>query len=269
MLFTAIVVVPVLFQMYNIHTSMATEPICSKFSFEEQLLEKMIRTEVKVEMIQSEIKKTEDIVLNTLNEIKKTVADITENVGDFRNNITEEMEAKIMDIQKKEDLFQKTLEELKINFKKDMENERNISSEFREMLTLPSVAFHAHHVTDTILDVTDEIIKFDSIITNEGSGYDNSTGIFTAPVGGLYQFTVHICSYKGKHSPIALVLAGKEIAKSVIYDKNESSCSSSGTIVRMESGEKIWIKCTAGSSSYRLYQDTHRMNTFSGILLSK
>lgn len=35
-------------------------------------------------------------------------------------------------------------------------------------------------------------IVFDKVITNEGSGYDSTTGKFTAPVNGTYQFNVVI-----------------------------------------------------------------------------
>ncbi|ESO12883.1 hypothetical protein HELRODRAFT_159471 [Helobdella robusta] len=35
-------------------------------------------------------------------------------------------------------------------------------------------------------------IKFDKIVTNFGSAYDSNTGIVTAPVRGVYHFTVII-----------------------------------------------------------------------------
>jgi hypothetical protein len=71
--------------------SEAREPVCSKFAYEEQLLEKMIRTEIKVETMVNEIKKTEDKVISTLGDIKQTVADFTDMFADMRGNITDEM----------------------------------------------------------------------------------------------------------------------------------------------------------------------------------
>ncbi|XP_053375911.1 complement C1q and tumor necrosis factor-related protein 9A-like isoform X2 [Mercenaria mercenaria] len=256
------------FQSAQVNVSLATEPVCSKFDYEEKLLEKMIRTEIKVEAIESEIVKTQDSVLKTLNEIKKKVADINDKFEDLRNNITEEMIAKTKDLEKKEELFKNSFEELRTKFTNDMENQRNALTVAKEEMAKPSVAFYAHHVTDLVLDVSDEIIVFDTIITNEGSGYDTSTGIFTAPVEGLYQFTVHVCSKTGKYSVIGLSLAGKVVAAAVNYDKDSETCSSVGAVVRMNSGEQIWVKCTSGYSTYRLYQDNYRMNTFSGILLN-
>ncbi|XP_053375909.1 complement C1q-like protein 3 isoform X2 [Mercenaria mercenaria] len=241
MLHSAINAFVLLFLMDRVNVSLTTEPVCSKFDYEEKLLEKMIRTEVKVEAIESEIVKTQDSVLNTLNEIKKKVVDINDRFEDLRNNITEEMIAKTKDLEKNE-----------------------------EEIARPSVAFYAHHVTDLALDVTDEIIVFDTIVTNEGSGYEKSTGIFTAPVGGLYQFTGYVCAQTGKYSFVGLSLAGKVVAAATNYDSGYYTCSSVGAVVRVKSGEEIWMKCTLGhNSAYRLFQDQFRMNTFSGILLNK
>ncbi|XP_053375903.1 uncharacterized protein LOC123534659 isoform X3 [Mercenaria mercenaria] len=298
MLHSAINAFVLLFLINRVNVSLATEPVCSKFAYEENLLEKTIRQEIKVETMESEIVKTQDSVLNTLNEIKEKVVDINDRFEDLRNNITEEMIAKTKDLEKKEELFKNLFEELRknftsdtenrrnaithrqeffknlfdelrTNFTNDMENQRNALTDLKEMAK-PSVAFHAHHVTDLALDVTDKIIVFDTIITNEGSGYDTSTGIFSAPVGGLYQFTVHVCSSSGKYSVVGLSLAGKVVAAATNYDQAYNICSSVGAVVRVKSGEQIWVKCTTGhSSAHRLYEDRYRMNTFSGILINK
>ncbi|XP_053408385.1 uncharacterized protein LOC123559718 isoform X3 [Mercenaria mercenaria] len=298
MLFSTVYACVLWVLIYSFNISSAKEKVCSKFAYEEQTLEKMIRTEIKVENIESEIKKTQDSVLNTLKEIQMTVAHITDRFEDLRNNFTEEMEQKTQDIEKREDFFKNTFdelrtnftndmenernslselkdffkntfEELRANFTNDMENERNSLSELKEKLTWPSVAFYAHHVTETNLAKDNQIIVFDSALTNEGSGYDTSTGIFTAPVDGMYQFTVHICTYYGKYSYIGMVYAGNVIAKASNYDKDHGTCCSVGAILRVKSGEQVWVKCTAGSSNNRLLEDIYRMNTFSGILLNK
>ncbi|XP_053408383.1 uncharacterized protein LOC123559718 isoform X1 [Mercenaria mercenaria] len=327
MLFSTVYACVLWVLIYSFNISSAKEKVCSKFAYEEQTLEKMIRTEIKVENIESEIKKTQDSVLNTLKEIQMTVAHITDRFEDLRNNFTEEMEQKTQDIEKREDFFKNTFDELRTNFTNDMENERNSLSELKdffkntfeelranftndmenernslselkdffkntfeelrtnftnsmenernslselkEKLTWPSVAFYAHHVTETNLAKDNQIIVFDSALTNEGSGYDTSTGIFTAPVDGMYQFTVHICTYYGKYSYIGMVYAGNVIAKASNYDKDHGTCCSVGAILRVKSGEQVWVKCTAGSSNNRLLEDIYRMNTFSGILLNK
>ena len=132
----------------------------------------------------------------------------------------------------------------------------------------PTVAFHANNVKDLILDQKKEVLVFQNIITNEGSGYDKSTGIFTAPVEGVYNFIVHVCAENKKYSTIGLVLDGAFIAKSVQYDADQWACGSVGSIVTMKSGKQVWVASTGGSTSYVLRREnTYFMNTFSGVLI--
>jgi hypothetical protein len=91
-----------IFVLYATQVSMASEPVCSKFSYEEKLLEKMIRTEIKVETMQNEIKKTEETVLNTRVDIQKIAAENQNKFEDLRNNLTEEIVTKLEGLQKKE-----------------------------------------------------------------------------------------------------------------------------------------------------------------------
>ena len=115
-----------------------------------------------------------------------------------------------------------------------------------------------------------EVLVFQNIITNEGSGYDKSRGIFTAPVDGVYYFTVHVCAANKKYSPIGIVLDGTLIAKSIQYDTDSWTCGSTGAIVTMTSGKQVWVASTGGgSTAHVLYSsDSLIMNTFSGVLIS-
>jgi hypothetical protein len=123
-------------------------------------------------------------------------------------------------------------------------------------------------VADLVLDTTDEIIIFSKSLINEGTGYDTSTGLFTAPVGGLYHFSVHTCVYRGKYAYIGLVLEGKVIAADMNYEHAQYTCSAFVAIAMVKSGEKVWVKSTASDSEYKLYQDKYRMITFSGMLVN-
>jgi hypothetical protein len=123
-------------------------------------------------------------------------------------------------------------------------------------------------VTNLVLDTTNEIVIFTKSVINEGTGYDTSTGFFTAPVGGLYQFSVHTCVYQGKYAYIGLVFEGKVIGADMNYDKDHYTCSAFGAIARVKSGEKVWVKTTSSGSNRQLYQDSHRMITFSGMLVN-
>ncbi|XP_060595295.1 uncharacterized protein LOC132749515 isoform X1 [Ruditapes philippinarum] len=253
--------------IYSYNFSEAREPVCSKFAYEEQLLEKMIRTEIKVETMVNDIKKTEDNVISTLGDIKRAVSDFTDMFADMKENITDEMLKRGDEIKRREESFKKLFEETRTNLTSDMEAKREELTQLQGKLERLPIAFHAHHVADLLLDKTDEIIIFTKSVINEGTGYDTSSGLFTPPVGGLYQFFVHTCVYKGYHAFIGIVLEGQVIAADMNYDNDHFTCSAFGAIARVKSGEKVWVKSTSSSSDRRLHQNSLRMNTFSGVLV--
>jgi hypothetical protein len=139
-----------------------------------------------------------------------------------------------------------------------------------EKVLQPTLAFHAHDVKDLILDRTDEILVFKRVLANEGSGYNNATGVFTASIEGIYLFTVHVCASHKKWSTIGLVLDGIFVAKSINYNSQGYSCGSVSAIVQMETGRQVWVGNTYGSNGHVLAgENTYVMNTFSGVLISK
>jgi 2-oxoglutarate dehydrogenase complex dehydrogenase (E1) component-like enzyme len=89
----------------EVPVSLASEPACSKFSYEEKLLEKMIRTEIKVETMQKEIKKTKESVFNTLVDIEKTAAKTEIKFEEIRNNLTGEVVTQLEDLYNKEGVY--------------------------------------------------------------------------------------------------------------------------------------------------------------------
>lgn len=53
------------------------------------------------------------------------------------------------------------------------------------------IGFHAR-LSQNVAGATTETLKLDSVHYNGGGGYDSTTGIFTAPVTGLYLFMATI-----------------------------------------------------------------------------
>ncbi|XP_060578798.1 complement C1q tumor necrosis factor-related protein 5-like [Ruditapes philippinarum] len=216
----------------------------------------------------NEIKKTEDNVISTLGDIKRAVADFTDMFADMRGNITDEMIKRGEEIKRSEESFKTLSEEIRKSLTSGIEAEKEKLVQLQGKLEQPPIAFYAHQLKDMILDTTDEILIFEKTFTNEGTGYDTSTGLFTAPVGGLYQFVVHTCPYKEKHAYLGLVLEGNVIAAHAYDADNTYGCNTFGAIVRVKSGAKIWVKSTASGSNYQLYQSVYRFNTFSGLLVN-
>jgi U3 small nucleolar ribonucleoprotein component len=102
MLFSGTWTLLLLLLNYKFGLSLANEPMCSKFAYDEQLLEKMIRQEIKVETMQNDIKKTQEAVSNTLEEIKKTGEEVSQKLKSLQNNFTEVLERITLEKQKNE-----------------------------------------------------------------------------------------------------------------------------------------------------------------------
>uniref|UniRef100_K1QMG6 Cerebellin-3 n=1 Tax=Magallana gigas TaxID=29159 RepID=K1QMG6_MAGGI len=100
-------------------------------------------------------------------------------------------------------------------------------------------------------------VIFETVDLNEGLGYDASSGIFTAPSGGLYVFDWTILTWDKLYAYTSLVVNDQE--------KSWSLCRSSAaklTIVRLKEGDKVWIKNFHGQG------DIHAQYTsFSGFKL--
>ncbi|XP_060560781.1 uncharacterized protein LOC132720631 [Ruditapes philippinarum] len=135
---------------YHFAVSFANESMCSKFSCEEQLLEKMIRQEIKVEMMQNNIKKTQETIANILEEeIKKTSAEVSQKLESIQSNVMEVVER---EKEKNEEILKNAFEGLRSDFTNDMEEGKKMLIKLSENIEKPSVAFFAHNVVDLKLN---------------------------------------------------------------------------------------------------------------------
>uniref|UniRef100_K1QBA7 Complement C1q tumor necrosis factor-related protein 3 n=1 Tax=Magallana gigas TaxID=29159 RepID=K1QBA7_MAGGI len=95
-----------------------------------------------------------------------------------------------------------------------------------------------------------ETVIFDKVLLNEGNAYDHVSGIFTAPLDGIYSFTWTTLSKTGKYFVTEIVLNGKTVALNYTdgrgHDGNPMSTSHAN--IKMKKGDKVWIRThgTAG-----------------------
>ncbi|KAL4235112.1 hypothetical protein ACF0H5_006750 [Mactra antiquata] len=216
------------------------EPQCSKFDYEEKTLEKMIRTEILVEQIVSDIKQLKQQTNDAVLTVEKMKTELGVN---FQNMHSENA--------------------LKL------EEYKNTMSEWKDLLEIkPDVLFLAKDPT-TQSPSTNAPIIFGTTMYDLSQSYDNTTGAFTSPVDGMYAFTTQMCLAvgTGKWVNYAIVANGQYVANSLTYDNSYRFCNTAQAFVFLKKGYQVYVTArTRSSSSLRANHD-HEWCTFSGMLI--
>jgi hypothetical protein len=108
-------------------------------------------------------------------------------------------------------------------------------------------------------------IKFNDVTLNSGDGYNPSTGIFTAPIAGIYQFTATYLQRNGYSSHVRLIKGSSVISDIHSNHKNYDQLTKT-ILVALAKDETFWVKLE-NSSSYAV-QGTSRYTEFGGFLIS-
>ncbi|XP_053398005.1 C1q-related factor-like [Mercenaria mercenaria] len=164
-----------------------------------------------------------------------------------------------------------------INFRRDFNDLKtklmDESKRIKDTLLTPAVSFNARQLNDLSLE-TGQTVVFSKTMANHGDAYDNVTGIFTAPVGGTYVFTIHLCVNGGYTFYYDIIRDSEIQAYGRFYEDGSTACHSANAIMVLEARQKVWLKCLMGSTSSDIlseYDSTsyNYWNTFSGVLIHK
>ncbi|XP_035529476.1 complement C1q tumor necrosis factor-related protein 3-like [Morone saxatilis] len=106
---------------------------------------------------------------------------------------------------------------------------------------------------------------FSKTITNVGQAYNQTAGVFTAPVRGLYFFSFTAADYLKGYMGLYLYRNNQPIIFNLdLNDHGGYASSSSGVALQLEEGDRV---CLSLPASYRLYDDSRNFSIFSGFLL--
>lgn len=115
-----------------------------------------------------------------------------------------------------------------------------------------------------------DTLVFPVVIYSEGTGYNSSTGIFTAPTSGTYVFYVSVQSAYQKFIRLNIVLNESTKVQVMTWYNSGSSVEihQTGTnlvILPLRTGDRVWVKRSVDSIGY--HSNINLATTFSGFKL--
>ncbi|KAL6462613.1 hypothetical protein MHYP_G00290350 [Metynnis hypsauchen] len=138
--------------------------------------------------------------------------------------------------------------------------EARFGTELKELKTKNNGS-EAGHTGPYSIDVT---LVYKHIFTNIGNAYNPATGIFTAPVRGVYHFRFSLHGGGGKHVTVVLHKNGHHMAGTHAYQPQGGLSSSNGVSLSLEVRDVVCIKLSAHAW---IYDDWFHHSTFSGQML--
>ncbi|WAQ99244.1 C1QL3-like protein [Mya arenaria] len=119
--------------------------------------------------------------------------------------------------------------------------------------------------------MTNEAIKFDRILLNDGNVYNTFTGAFTAPLSGVYLFTYHFDSTTSTF--VRLVVNGVNEVDAVANPhvvsgpRQAQSMGGNTCIIHVSHGQAVQVQVFEIPDATIDSSDNFHFSTFSGVLL--
>ncbi|KAL3871579.1 hypothetical protein ACJMK2_039570 [Sinanodonta woodiana] len=86
-----------------------------------------------------------------------------------------------------------------------------------------------------------QALIFDNVYINVGNGYDATTGVFHAPVPGMYVILMTVSTEYYKSDDVEVVHNGEPLCRAVAPHDNWGGCSCNA-VVRLKVGDAVWVR---------------------------
>ncbi|XP_060557366.1 heavy metal-binding protein HIP-like [Ruditapes philippinarum] len=154
-------------------------------------------------------------------------------------------------------------QQLENGFETSVKEVSNVTSAVKAMLlelqdtVTPTIAFKARLNVNTAV-VGGQTIVFPVLIFKEGDAYNTDTGQFTAPVSGMYTFSLAFCVYTNKLLTVKIMVEGTQYTASLFNGDGSSGRSSADTVAIVTAGKKVWVEVIPGGFETINANHSHR-----------
>ncbi|XP_045157104.2 uncharacterized protein LOC123523503 [Mercenaria mercenaria] len=219
----------------------------------------MIRQEIFVEKMKADIDDSKQHVVDAIVDLKNE-----------RNKFAVDFERLKHDVETMNDNLENALNGMQSQTEKVIQDYTTEMETLKGSVVTPIVAFKAHVVSDKSLS-NSKVIIFSKNIFNTGNAYDNATGIFKAPIGGVYLFATEICLSPRTYSYFGITLNGELISQSLLRDNQWTKCYTMDAIVAVNKGGDVSVKCSSSCDSSESLSGSplYQTSSFSGVLVHK
>ncbi|XP_036374853.1 cerebellin-1-like isoform X2 [Megalops cyprinoides] len=111
---------------------------------------------------------------------------------------------------------------------------------------------------------TETTLIYKKVITDIGNNYNPATGIFTAPVKGLYYFRFSGHAWDNHYMAVSLYKNEQRICSAYDEQRSGNANSSNGVTLLLEEGDRVYMRLWANKL---IFDDEGGHSTFSGFLL--
>ena len=220
----------------------------SRFEYEYKVLQKLVDLE------------TANIEQNKIiGELMKRNTELETEIDNIKNVSSEYKEANT-ELKAVLEVERNTIQSLSTRFD-------NLSRAYKDAEPRPFYGFSAYESASSTVSVGSTIVLRRTRL-NEGGSYNTGTGVFTAPIDGIYIFHATLCIHSGSKYIFVAFMAGEEVlGRFASNDKVFDSCHSGSALARLQKGSHVFLRVTGASSGSTLRDDGQHMNSFSGFLV--
>uniref|UniRef100_K1Q625 Caprin-2 n=1 Tax=Magallana gigas TaxID=29159 RepID=K1Q625_MAGGI len=130
------------------------------------------------------------------------------------------------------------------------------------LATKKGVGFTAGVTTRS--DWAGNILVFPHVVTNNGNGYNPSTGKFTAPTDGTYVFFLTVVSNSNKFIYMNIVHNGADKVRTIGHESAQYMTGTNMAVLQLVKGDSVWVSRRHGKG---YFSESAPYTTFSGFLL--